>query len=34
MIYAQPGQAGSKVTFKNRYENYIGGNWVPPVKGE
>ncbi|GIO07596.1 aldehyde dehydrogenase [Brevibacillus reuszeri] len=34
MIYAQPGQSGSKVTFKNRYENYIGGNWVPPVKGE
>lgn len=34
MIYAQPGQVGSKVTFKNRYENYIGGNWVPPVKGE
>jgi len=34
MIYAQPGQDGSKVTFKKRYENYIGGNWVPPVKGE
>ncbi|CAM3302501.1 aldehyde dehydrogenase family protein [Brevibacillus invocatus] len=34
MIYAQPGQAGSKVTFKNRYDNYIGGKWVPPVKGE
>ncbi|MGE7273263.1 aldehyde dehydrogenase [Brevibacillus panacihumi] len=34
MIYAQPGQTGSKVTFKNRYDNYIGGKWVPPVKGE
>jgi len=34
MIYAQPGQTGSKVTFKKRYDNYIGGNWVPPVKGE
>ncbi|WP_134682698.1 aldehyde dehydrogenase [Brevibacillus migulae] len=34
MIYAQPGQDGAKVTFKKRYENYIGGNWVPPVKGE
>lgn len=34
MIYEQPGKAGSKVTFKNRYENYIGGKWVPPVKGE
>lgn len=34
MIYAQPGQTGSKVTFKNRYDNYIEGKWVPPVKGE
>ena len=34
MIYAQPGQPGSKVTFKKRYDNFIGGKWVPPVKGE
>ena len=34
MIYAAPGQPGSKVTFKKRYENYIGGKWVPPVKGQ
>jgi len=34
MIYAQPGQAGSKVTFKKRYDNFIGGKWFPPVKGE
>jgi aldehyde dehydrogenase len=34
MIYAQPGQDGAKVTFKKRYGNYIGGQWVPPVKGE
>lgn len=34
MIYAQPGQDGSKVTFKKRYENFIGGEWVAPVKGE
>jgi aldehyde dehydrogenase len=34
MIYAQPGQPGSKVTFKKRYENFIGGKWVAPVKGE
>lgn len=32
-VYAQPGQAGSKVTFRSRYENYIGGEWVPPVRG-
>jgi len=34
MMYAQPGQPGAKVHFKQRYENYIGGKWVPPVKGE
>ena len=32
--YAHPGTEGSKVTFKPRYENFIGGQWVPPVKGE
>ncbi|WP_413336034.1 aldehyde dehydrogenase family protein [Brevibacterium sp. GP-SGM9] len=32
-VYAQPGQDGSLVTFKSRYENLIGGQWVPPVKG-
>ncbi|UFJ39636.1 aldehyde dehydrogenase family protein [Brevibacillus humidisoli] len=34
MIYAQPGKEGAKVTFKKRYGNFIGGQWVPPVKGE
>ncbi|MDH5433908.1 MAG: aldehyde dehydrogenase [Gammaproteobacteria bacterium] len=34
MIYSQPGQEGSVVSFKERYENYIGGKWVAPVKGE
>ncbi|MEX2105175.1 MAG: aldehyde dehydrogenase [Bacilli bacterium] len=34
MIYAQPGQVGSKVTFKKRYENFIGGKWTPPVNGQ
>ncbi|HMW41840.1 aldehyde dehydrogenase family protein, partial [Plasticicumulans sp.] len=33
MIYAKPGQPGSKVTFKSRYANFIGGEWVPPVEG-
>ncbi|GAA1487754.1 aldehyde dehydrogenase [Brachybacterium sacelli] len=33
-VYARPGTEGSKVTFAPRYENYIGGQWVPPVKGE
>ena len=34
MIYANPGQPNSPVTFKTRYENYIGGEWVAPVKGQ
>jgi len=34
MIYAQPGQPGALVTFKKRYENFIGGKWVPPVDSE
>lgn len=34
MIYAQPGKLGSKITFKKRYENFIGGKWVPPVNGQ
>lgn len=34
MIYANPGTEGSLVTFKKRYENFIGGKWVAPVKGE
>ena len=33
MIYTTPNQPGSKVTFKSRYENFVGGKWVPPVKG-
>ncbi len=33
MIYANPGSANSVVTFKSRYENFIGGQWVAPVKG-
>jgi aldehyde dehydrogenase len=34
MIYAAPGAAGAKVQFKARYDNFIGGKWVPPVKGQ
>ena len=33
-VYAQPGTEGSPVTFKPRYENWIGGEWVAPVKGQ
>ena len=34
MKYAAPGQPGSKVTFKSRYQNYIGGKWVEPARGQ
>lgn len=33
MLYVSPNQPGSKFTFKSRYENYINGKFVPPVKG-
>ena len=33
MIYEMPGQAGAKVQFKSRYDNFIGGKWVAPVRG-
>ena len=33
-VYAQPGTDGSVVTYKSRYENWIGGEWVAPVKGQ
>ncbi len=34
MLYAQPNSQGAKVTFKSRYENYIGGQWTPPLDKE
>ncbi len=34
MIYAKPGTDGAVVSFKSRYENFIGGEWVAPVKGQ
>lgn len=34
MIYANPNTAGAVVEFKPQYENFIGGEWVPPVKGQ
>ncbi|HYW75269.1 MAG TPA: aldehyde dehydrogenase family protein [Gammaproteobacteria bacterium] len=33
MLYAMPGDKDSKITFKSRYENFIGGEWVPPAQG-
>jgi aldehyde dehydrogenase len=34
MIYAPPGNVDAKVKFKTQYDNFIGGKWVAPVKGE
>ena len=34
MIYAQPGTPGAVVSFKPRYGNFIGGQFVPPVDGQ
>ena len=34
MVYAFPNTQGAVVNFKERYDNYIGGKWVPPVKGQ
>jgi len=33
-VYAAPGTSGSAVTVEPRYDNYVGGEWVPPAKGE
>jgi aldehyde dehydrogenase len=32
MVYVAPNQDGSKVAFRSRYQNFIGGEWVKPVK--
>ena len=34
MLYPQPGGQDSPITIKNRYDNFIGGKWVPPANGE
>ena len=34
MLYELPGQPGAKVQFKSRYDNFIGGKWVAPVRGQ
>ncbi|TAL23259.1 MAG: aldehyde dehydrogenase family protein [Frankiales bacterium] len=34
MVFANPGTPGALVDFDARYDNYIGGKWVPPVKGQ
>jgi aldehyde dehydrogenase len=33
-VYVPPGQPGSIVAVKPRYDNFLGGRWVAPSKGE
>ncbi|MGD6816424.1 acetaldehyde dehydrogenase ExaC [Metabacillus sp. 84] len=33
-MYKFPNSEGSIIQFKDRYDNFIGGRWEPPVKGE
>ena len=33
-IYANPGTDGSVMSYEKRYDNFIGGQWVPPVDGQ
>jgi aldehyde dehydrogenase len=33
-VYAQPGTEGSVVSYQSRYDHWIGGEYVAPVKGQ
>jgi aldehyde dehydrogenase len=33
-VHKAPGTAGSSVSVESRYDNFIGGEWTPPSKGE
>ncbi|MBC7298539.1 MAG: aldehyde dehydrogenase, partial [Demequina sp.] len=33
-VYTRPGEPGSLVTLKSRYDNFIGGEWVAPTTGD
>ena len=32
-VFAAPGQPGSLVELKSRYDNFIGGEWIAPIDG-
>lgn len=34
LAYAFPNTEGAIVNFKDKYDNFIGGEWTPPVKGQ
>lgn len=33
-VYARPGSPDALMSFEMRYDNWIGGEWVAPVKGQ
>jgi aldehyde dehydrogenase/alcohol dehydrogenase len=33
-VFAKPGTDGSVMSYESRYDNWIGGQWTPPVKGQ
>ncbi|WP_433793533.1 acetaldehyde dehydrogenase ExaC [Actinoplanes sp. CA-252034] len=33
-VYTPPGSEGSIVSYQSRYDHYIGGEYVPPAKGQ
>jgi len=33
-VFSQPGSADAVMSYESRYDHYIGGEWVAPVKGE
>jgi aldehyde dehydrogenase len=33
-VYTPPGSDGAIVNYESRYDNWIGGQYVPPVKGQ
>ncbi|WP_169392926.1 MULTISPECIES: aldehyde dehydrogenase family protein [Psychrobacter] len=34
MLYPYPNTDGSQVQFRKKYDNFINGEWLPPVDGE
>ncbi|KAK4526345.1 hypothetical protein GAYE_SCF23G4259 [Galdieria yellowstonensis] len=32
-VFSRPGEPGCLVNFRPKYENFIGNQWIPPVKG-
>ncbi|ALG83423.1 aldehyde dehydrogenase family protein [Gordonia phthalatica] len=33
-VFAKPGAEGSLMSYESRYDNWIGGKWIAPVKGQ